>query len=261
MSMNQCTDQIVLALLPPARIASVTQLSRDPQTSLMAAQAMKVGINHGSSEEVIRQRPDLVIVGSYTTTATRAMLKRLGWPLLEVPPAETFEQIRAVTRQIARAVGEPARGEALIAGMDADLARLARRPGPPLRIAAWDGAGFNAGAGTLYDALLRAAGAVNVVDDPRFAGAGVPDAELLLEAAPSLIVQGGVSDRRSLRADTAYHPVVRRYWGRDRTLTVKPAFYVCGTPMVTRAAIALRAALRARAAAARTPLPFAGRRL
>ena len=40
-----------------------------------------------------------------------------------MPPAENFDQIRAVTRLVAKAVGEEARGEALIAQMDADSAR------------------------------------------------------------------------------------------------------------------------------------------
>ena len=49
MSLNQCTDQIVLALLPKDRITSVTWLSRDPLTSRMAAQAREVGANFGAA--------------------------------------------------------------------------------------------------------------------------------------------------------------------------------------------------------------------
>ena len=75
MSMNQCTDQLVLALLPPERIASVTWLSRDPDGSLMFREAARVDINHGMSEEVLRQKPDLVIAGAFTTPATRGLLK------------------------------------------------------------------------------------------------------------------------------------------------------------------------------------------
>ena len=42
MSLNQCADQIVLALLPPERITSVTWLNRDPLTSRMVAEAERV---------------------------------------------------------------------------------------------------------------------------------------------------------------------------------------------------------------------------
>ena len=257
MSLNLCTDQLVLALLPASRIASVNERSRDRGSSLLAAAAKHVAVNHGLAEEVLRARPDLVIAGSFTTPATRALLKRLGWPLLEVAPADSIAQVRATTRQVARAVDEVARGEQLLAHMDAQLAELARHPGPPLRIAAWDGSGFAAGPGSLYATVLRLAGADNIAADPQVTRTGVPDTELLLAAAPALLVRGGGDDRDGLRADIAGHPLVRRYWGADRTLTIDQAYYVCGTPFIADEALRLRAKLRAAAAAARSPLPFA----
>ena len=259
MSMNQCTDQLVLALLPPERIASVTWLSRDPDGSLMFREAARVDINHGMSEEVLRQKPDLVIAGAFTTPATRGLLKRLGFPMIEVDHAETYEDIRKITRQVAKAVGEPARGEELIAKMDRQLADLARDPGPPLRVAAWDGAGFNASTGSLYDTVLKTAGATNVANTLQKSSYGKPDIEILLLSAPSLLVTGaGVGRRPGLRENVELHPLIRRYWDGDRTLTIRQAYYVCGTPMVTEAAMQLRNELRSAALHARSPLPFAG---
>ncbi|MGC4250145.1 MAG: ABC transporter substrate-binding protein [Sphingobium sp.] len=258
MSMNQCVDQIVLALLPPERIASVTWLSRDPDGSLLYREARRVGVNHGLSEEVVRQRPDLVVAGTFTTPATRALLKRLGYPMIEVDHAESFDDIRQITRQVAKAVGEEARGEALIARMDRQLAALARDPGPKLRVAAWDGAGFNASEGSLYNAVLEAAGAVNVANRPPASTYGRPDVEVLLQTAPTLLVKGaGVGRKPGLRDNVERHPLIRRYWDGARTLTIRQAYYLCGTPLVADAAFELRAELRAAAARVRTPLPFA----
>ena len=265
MSLNLCTDQLVLALLPPRRIASINERSRNRAMSLMAPAARGIPINHGLAEEVLRARPDLVIAGSYTTPATRALLKRLGWPLLEVAPADTVAQIRTTTRQVAAAVGEVDRGERLLARMDAGLTDLARRPALPLRVAAWDGSGFAAGPGSLYDTMLRLAGATNIAADPRLTSmgltsmvtrAGTPDTELLLAEAPALLVRGGDEDRDGLRADIAGNPLVRKYWAKDRTVTIDQATYVCGTPFVADEALRLRARLQAAAAAAHTPLPF-----
>lgn len=259
MSMNQCADQIVLALLPPERIASVTWLSRNPDGSLLHRAAMRVGINHGRAEEVVRQKPDLVVTGSYTTPVTRALLRRLNYPMIEVPQADSFAQIRAITRQVAAAVGEEARGEALIARMDRQLAMLARDPGPRLRVAAWDGAGFNAREGSLYDAVLDAAGAVNVANRPPASGYGRPDVEVLLATAPTLLVKGAGAGRRApgLSENVELHRLVHRYWDGDRTLTIAQSYYMCGTPFVADAALRLRAELRAAAARVKTPLPFA----
>ncbi|MFC0205505.1 ABC transporter substrate-binding protein [Novosphingobium soli] len=256
--MNQCVDQLVLALLPPERIASVTWLSRDPDGSLMHREAMRVGVNHGLSEEVVRQKPDLVVAGSFTTPATRSLLKRMGYPMIEVDHAESFDDIRRITRQVARAVGEEAKGEARIARMDLQLAHLARDPGPRLRIAAWDGAGFNASDGSLYNAVLEAAGAVNVANRPPATSYGRPDVEVLLATAPALLVKGaGLGRKPGLRDNTERHPLVRRFWDGARTLTIRQAYYQCGTPMVGDAAMALRTELRNAAARVKTPLPFA----
>lgn len=255
MSMNQCTDQLVLALLPPSRIASVSWLARDPGGSLMAKEAGQVAVNHGLAEEVLDQKPDLVIAGSFTTPALRGMLKRLGYPLIEVDHASSVDDIRRITRQVAAAVGEPARGEALIADMDAKLAALARSPGPPIRVVAWDRTGFAAGEGTLYDAILSAAGARNLVRDPMTLSYRRPDIEVLLQADPALLVQGSIDAKAaSLGDDVMRHRLVRRYWG-DRTLFIPQAYYVCGTPMVADAAFRLRAELRAAVDRAGPALP------
>lgn len=257
MSMNQCVDQLVLALLPPERIASVTWLSRDSDGSLLYREAARVGVNHGLSEEVVRQRPDLIVAGSFSTPATRALLKRLGYPMIEVDHAESFTDIRRITRQVAKAVGEEARGEALIARMDRQLAELARDPGPRLRVAAWDGAGFNASEGSLYNHVLEAAEAVNVANRPPASSYGWPDVEVLLLTAPTLLVKGAsISRKPGLRDNVERHPLIRRYWDGDRTLTIRQAYYLCGTPLVADAALQLRDELRAAAARVHTPLPF-----
>jgi iron complex transport system substrate-binding protein len=256
MSINQCTDQLLLAVLPPDRIASVTWLSRDPESSLMAAEARRVPINHGGAEEVVRQRPDLVVAGTVTTPATRALLKRLGYPLLEIGPTSTFADIRDVTRQVARAVGEDARGEMLIARMDRQLAELARTPAPAVRLVAWDGAGFSASPDSLYNAVLEAAGAINVANRPPANTYRRPDVEVLLQAAPTVLVTTADEARApDLRGEVAQHPLIRRFWPRSRTLTVRQADYQCGTPRIADSVVRLRKELRAAAKRVRAPQP------
>lgn len=245
MSVNQCTDQLVLALLPRERIASVSWLARDPAGSRMAAVAGGVPVNHGLAEEVIDQRPDLVVAGSFTTPALRAMLKRLGWPIVEIDHASSAADIRRTTRQVAAALGERARGEVLIARMDAALAAAARDPAPPYRVVAWDGSGFGAAEGTLYDALLTAAGARNVVREGAGYSYGRPDLETLLRLKPDRLVQGSATRAGGSLGDAvADHRIVRRYW-RGRIVRVPQADYVCGTPMFGDAVLGLRDKLRA----------------
>jgi iron complex transport system substrate-binding protein len=243
MSMNLCTDALLLDLVEPRRITSVTPLSRSRSNSYRWPQATQVPINHGLAEEVLQQRPDLVLAGTYTTTATRAVLKRLGMPLLEVPPANNFAEIRQVTRSVAEAVGEQERGERLLAEMDATLAALAAtRPKQIIRVAGWDGGGSVPGEGTLFDAILRAAGGTNIAALPGSQGSSFGIERLLL-SRPDILAYGADNHgTHSLRTDTDQHPLILALYGKRR-ITYPELLYGCGVPESADAAQALQTAM------------------
>jgi iron complex transport system substrate-binding protein len=242
MSIYLCADQLLLELLPPSRISSVTYLSREPYESFLAAQAARVPVNRGSAEEVVRQRPDLVIAGTYTTPATRALIRRVGIPLLELPPANDFAQIRAVTLEVGRAVGALPRAEALVARMDATLAALAAQPlERPVRLLAWDGSGAVPGRGSLFDAIVSAAGAVNVG-----AAAGKRnghfDVEALLAARPDLIAVGDATLAEPTLGLRTSAPLLSRLF-HEREITYPELLYGCGLPQSAQAAVQMRQAM------------------
>jgi iron complex transport system substrate-binding protein len=254
MSMMLCTDALLLDLVPPGRITSVTYLSRNSSYSLLSAQARRVGVNHGLAEEVLAEHPDLVLAGNYSTPETRQILTQLGMPLVTVPPANDFEEIRAVTRQVARAVGEEARGEQLLAGMDATLRELAAtQPSRPIRVLGWDGGGYVLGQGSLFDAILRAAGGVNIATLPGYS-TGSFGIERLLIARPDVLAFGDANlDKPSLKTDSTQHPLIMALYGRRRVVYPE-LLYSCGVPQSAEAARALRVQLQA-AMAAPSPSP------
>lgn len=245
MSLSLCTDVLVLDLLPPSRITSVTYLAHDSPDRRLAARAAKVGTNHGSAEEVLAQAPDLVLAGTYSTAATRALLERLHVPLLVVPPANNFPQIRRTVRRVAQAVGATARAKTLLARMDATLARVARnRPRRALRVADWSGDGIVPGRGSLFDAVLTAAGGVNIAA-PAGDRAGYFDVEQLLMARPDVLASAEHHPAPALKTASARQPILLRlYAGRRITY---PALSVdeCGLPRSAIAALTLERELRA----------------
>ena len=171
--------------------------------------------------------------------ALRPLLAKTGAKIVEVPPAENFEQIRAITRMVAKAVGEEARGEALIAEMDADLRALeAHRPKKVLTVAGWGTGGFVSGTGGLFDAMLTAAGARNV----ERGAFGYYDVEGLIAKSPDALVYGDTySGTTSLRSDQDLHPaLLKRYAGRRVTYT---ALDGCGVPQSAAIARQLQDAL------------------
>ena len=163
-SLNQCTDELALRLADPQNIASVTWLSQDPNNANMADAARKIPANHGTAEEAMAYRPDLVLVGAFTDPETRALLERIGAPIARTSIRR--RRLADARRQIldfAARIGESERGEALVAQMDRDLERVsvdARRP--KLKAIILRPNGFTVGAGSLVDEILAHAGLENL---------------------------------------------------------------------------------------------------
>jgi iron complex transport system substrate-binding protein len=241
MSLKVCTDELLLDLVPSSRIASVTFLSREKAALKVWPQGAAVPVNHGTAEEILATKPDLILTDPFMAPSLRPLLAKSGARILEVPPAENFEQIRAVTRLVAKAVGEEARGKALIAQMDAELREVAaHRPKRALSIAEWGGGGFVPGTGGLFDAMVTAAGARNVVRG----SFGFYDVESLIAANPGALVYGDTySGTTSLRADQDLHPaLMKRYAGRRISYA---SLYGCGVPESVKVTRDLQTALQA----------------
>jgi iron complex transport system substrate-binding protein len=244
MSLSMCTDDLLLELLPPERIASVTYYSRQPSNSYLWPQAAKVPINWGTVEEVLAEKPDLVLAGTYTTPAARSVLKRLHMPLIEVAPAVDFDEIRSVTRFVAHALDRDEVGEVLIAKMDATLLELAAtRPTETIRVAAWGEGGSVPGKGTLFDAILKAAGGKNIASSDSSGAYTSFGVEQLLLAHPDVLAYAShTTDTPGLNTDLAQHPLILKLY-RHRRITYPSALYSCGVVESADAAVALRASL------------------
>jgi iron complex transport system substrate-binding protein len=240
MSLKVCTDELLLDLVQPSRIASVTFLSREKASLRQWPQGASIPVNHGTAEEILATHPDLILADPFIAPALRPLLDKTGAKVVEVPPAENFDQIRSSVRLLAKAVGEETRGEALIARMDATLRDLkAQRPEKTLTVAEWGGGGYVPGRGGLFDALLEAAGARNV-EQGSF---GYYDVESLIAKNPDALVYGDTyAGTASLRADQDQHPaLMKRYAGKRISYA---ALYGCGVPESADVARQLQDALR-----------------
>lgn len=236
MSLKICTDELLMDLAPPSRIASVTFLSREKAALKLWPEAAHIPVNHNSAEEVLITRPDLILTDTFTTPQMRELLARSGARVVEVPPAETFDQIRAVTRRVGDAVDERARAEAMIARMDTALRDLAAaKPVRPIRVMGWGGGGFVPGRTTLFNAVLDAAGGTDIATND-----GYYDVEGLIAAKPDVLAYGDdYIDTPSLRMDQNAHPVLLTLY-RARRIVYPAALFNCGVPESALAAGQLR---------------------
>ena len=245
LSMNMCTDLLLLQLVPRARIAAVTYLAHDSAQVLFPGADTGLAINHGTPEDIINLKPDLILAGDFSTALTRSLARRVGARVVEVKSATTFDDIRTNLRQLGAEVGEPARAEALVRRMDTTLADLAATaPRRPTSVVVWSGGTTVPGRDTLTDAIVTAAGARNVaaVPGPADSSFGV---EELLAARPDALLYGGTRPGvRSLTTDEGHHRAVRRLYA-GRRIAFNGIVHSCGLPQSADGARDLRRALQA----------------
>jgi iron complex transport system substrate-binding protein len=248
MSINLCGDQLAMMLLPPERLGSVTYLARRASaTPALEARARRTRINHGLAEEVLAEKPDLIVGSPYTSPATRRVAGMLHIPIVELEPAEGFADVRAQMRRLGRAFGESARAEAWIAHMDARLAELARTaPARPIAAVGWDSAGRVPGERSMFNDMLRAAGARNLAAGPGRAERTLDLEQLLrLEPKPDVLLYGAsLNVRAGERVNLQQHPALARAYAARRLAYPQNAT-ACGTPHAADAAAALRSGMLA----------------
>jgi iron complex transport system substrate-binding protein len=241
MSLKLCTDELLMDLARPEQIASLSFLSREKAALKIWPEAAFIPVNHNTAEEVLAVHPDLVLTDDFTSPAMRAVLARSGAKVVEVPAADNFDQIRAVTRQVGEAVDARPRAEALIARMDQTLRQLAATtPRQTIRVAGWGFGGFVPGRQGLFNIVLTAAGGTNIAGND---GEYYYDVESLIAAKPDILAYGDdYIDTPSLRMDQNAHPLLLRLFA-GRRIVYPTAFYSCGLPQSADAAAALRATM------------------
>ncbi|MBS1766669.1 MAG: ABC transporter substrate-binding protein [Acidobacteria bacterium] len=188
------TDEMLMALADPQQIAALSVLSRDPDFCSDSARAAKFPqLGASDAEAILRFRPDLVLMASFTKAETLAQIRRAGIPVLVMDHFDTLADTYADLRTIGKAVGHPDRAEALIASLRARVSALdARLKGvAPVRVMAPSVYGYIAGRHTTFDDFCAHAGAVNVAAEAGLDGhAPIPSERVLAWKVDLLVLEG-----------------------------------------------------------------------
>lgn len=236
-SINLCTDQLLLDLVPRERIAALSRLAADRDVSAVADQLTGIKLVYGGAEEVIGNRPDLVLASPFSATPTVSLLTRLGYRVELVPFATDFDGIRRVVRQVASAVGEVERGEEVVAAFDRAVAPSDEAgAGAQPEALVYQVNGLVSGTGSLADAALAAAGLRNQATR-RALGSGARLAlENIVVMPPDLVVLAqGMHTYRTVVSDNLRHPALARVMARTAGLELPMPLWLCGTPKVAAA--------------------------
>ena len=242
-SLNPCTDAVLAEVADPAQILAISHFSQRPDSSSMGvAAASRFAATSGTVEEIAAFRPDIVVGDSFVDPATVQALGRMGLRLERLPiPPDAAASIAQV-RTLARMAGHPERGEALVARIEAALARAAPPPGEaPVMAVVWQSGGMVPGEGTLIADLLRRTGFVQLSAVRGMRQGQILPLEAMLADPPAVILASG--DPRSNEDRGLTHPALARLAG-TRTEALDPTLQWCGGPTIVRAAERLAAVRR-----------------
>jgi iron complex transport system substrate-binding protein len=233
-SINACTDQLVYELADGGQIAALTDYAADADFSLHADQIAGSGIPliKGSAEEVLKLRPDLVLAGRFTRTATRERLAAFGLRLETFAPAESIDEAKAQIRKTAGLVGHPERGEAIVAEIDRALgqAREAIRT-RGLRLLQLRRKAYISGSGTLFDDVLGQLGLVNAGRETGLKGTRQSSLEAVLKLRPdALVMFDSYARPEDQGAAMLFHPAVEALYPAGKRIVIPGNQIVCGGP-------------------------------
>jgi iron complex transport system substrate-binding protein len=237
-SMNLCTDQLLLLLVERERIASLSYFAADPLYSIYADQALGIPGNRGQAEEVLGFSPDLVLTSLFSATLAASLLERLGHRVERLGFANSLEEVYAQIRQVAALTGTQQRAAALIAETDRRIAQHTPQLAPLAGKSAafYSANGISYGSATLQHDFLTRLGLRNVAADAGLQGPALLPLELLLANAPDYIF----TDPRTLldsqlAQPLLQHPALQALAEHTRFLVVSERHFQCAGPQVADA--------------------------
>ena len=235
-SLDYCADQFVLGLAGRERVLA---LSPDAGKDFSYLRAVTAGLPavRPRAEDVLALDPDLVVRTYGGGPRAAAFFERAGVPVLQIDFAPDVDAVRDRIRQAAAALGVPRRGEELVAGMDARLAR-ARAGSPGAAVLYLAPSGVSAGAGTFVDHLIAEAGLENF--DDRAGWRAIP-LERLAYGAPDAYAVPAFEARHNMVRTPFRHPLAVRRVQAGPAVALDGAATSCGAWFLADAVEALAA--------------------
>jgi iron complex transport system substrate-binding protein len=233
-SINMCTDQMLLDLARPEQILGLSPFARDSARSWAFKQAAALPILSGTAEEVMMLKPDIVLAGRFTKRTTREFIRARGIRTEEFDAVRTIAESRQQIARIAALVGAQDLGRQRIAAMDEAFLKLKAAPaGTQLRVLPLSRRGWVTGQESLTSDLLKTAGLVNVAGEIGLRSGGFLTLEAIVKLRPDAILlsrdDGAAEDQGRAKL---LHPAIANLFPPERRIVIPESLTVCGGPML-----------------------------
>ena len=234
-SVNLCTDALLLTLAPKQHIVAVSQYASDDQRSPFAELAKDVPGVRAQAEAILALKPDLVIAGQFGARETIKQLQRLNIPVEKFAPAQNFAELEAQILRLGNLLDEPERAGALVAQIQ-QLANTLPPVASNIRGAMYFGSGVSPGRNTMEGHILELAGIENIAATPLRKGITPFPLEEFIVAKPEVLVLTDYHQNTPTRAQGfSHHPLLRRM--QQRTVVLPAQLLTCAGGAWTTTAI------------------------
>jgi len=245
-SMNVCTDQLLLALADPGQILGLSRFSRDARQGWVGEGARNFPILSGGAEDILVLKPDVVTASQYDKRSTRDLLKANGVNLIELPVPRSLGEVREQIREMGQIAGHPERAAAEIERLDAAIAG-ARQAAVHrhFRVLPLSRRGWVPGRDSFVGAVLAEAGLANAAGDLGVASGGYASLEAIVNLKPDFILVSQAGDRAGDEGQAfLLHPALERFYPPAKRIVIPERLTECGSVMLAEALDVLVAELK-----------------
>ncbi len=165
-STTEGTDEILFALVPKSNIAMVTSFASNPDFSNITSfvKGIPAVSDAGADvEQIIAQRPDLVLMASYTKPGVVKQIEQANIPSYEFNSFNSISDIEKNIGVVGKLVGEPDKASNLVGKMKKDIdsiqSSISGQKKPT--VLNYSSFGFAAGTNTIVNDVIVDAGGIN----------------------------------------------------------------------------------------------------
>jgi iron complex transport system substrate-binding protein len=245
-SMNLCTDQLLISLADPEQILGLSRYARERFESFAADDARQFRILSGGAEDILLLHPDVVVASLYDKRSTRELLKEKGLHLAEFAVPRNLDEVKAQISEMGDLVGHPDRARAEIARLDEAVARAREAVSQHrYKVLPLSRRGWVSGSDSLLSSLLAETGLFNAARDLGIAFGGYASLEAIVNLKPDFIVVADASERAEDDGHAfLLHPALERLYPPSRRIVIPDRLTVCGGVMIADALDRLVSELR-----------------
>jgi iron complex transport system substrate-binding protein len=244
-SMNICTDQLLLAIADPAQIMGLSRFSRDAR-QWAGDKARQFPMLSGGAEDILVLKPDVVAASDFDKRSTREILKANGQNLVEFPIPHTLADVREQIRQMGDLAGHPERASAEIARLDAAISGAKQAAaGKHFRMLPLSRRGWVPGRDSFVGAILAEAGLVSAAAELGISFGGFVSMEEIIRLKPDFLVVSDASERAEDDGRAfLLHPALERFYPKSKRIVIPERMTECGGVLLADALNALSAELK-----------------